>query len=418
MRGSMNIKRRFRSHFRRQFLRSLVWAVLWCAAWLAGIEFFYGPGAGLAENAPYLLGGLAAVGLVGILVSFVFLIIHLVSLLTFSGALLRSMRNYQPDVEDPYAVLEEDIRGRLFDLVDIYLGCDWIVFPGRAMKRDAVTGIYMEKLSQSYLSKKTRIRFYDDRRGDMMYLDLAPGQHPEQAYQYLVSMHPRAKSGTFQRRQSVQSISDFQAKRAEEIHAPLGFSRWDKSPILEENHIRSEYERWILTAYSLYVAADAYYDGDFSCVGGYERTAYQKADMACILRDSWDIEDRRELISTASHLIRTGRQRRDGWQLGRAPMLLGFGYIAELISRAELLEYSLGAAKAIQESFSSWQELFDSHMEGFEAWAKDHKNWIARRRKVYQAILQDPNSLVNTVDFHADVERLCWDAMDRLGARR
>lgn len=409
------LKRQFRACFLKRFLVSLVWTVLWCAVWAAGIEFFYGSGE--ESQMPYLMGGLASVGLVGLFVSFGLLIARLVSLLTFSGALRRSMQSCRPEVEDPYAVLEEDIRCRAPGAPDIYLGCDWIVFPAHAMWRDGVTGIYLEKLSQSYLSRKTRLRIYDDSRQDMMYLDLAPSQHPEQVYAFLVERHPRAKTGTWQRRQSVQTIADFQAKQ-EEVPAPLGVSRWDRSPVLEDNFICGEYERWILTAYCLYVAADPYGDGDFSRVGGYERTECQKSIMRGVLEDAWDVHNRRELLETAGHLIRTGRQRRDGWQLGRAPMVLGFGYIAELISRAELLEYSLGAAKAIQESFSSWQELFDSHMLGFEAWAKGKQQMIDRRRKVYQALLKDPSSLMNTVDFHANVEPLCWDVMDRLGVRR
>ncbi|MCI8537501.1 MAG: DUF1266 domain-containing protein [Oscillospiraceae bacterium] len=407
------LKRRFRAYFLKRFVVSLVWTVLWCGAWVAGIEFFYGPGEGLISQMPYLMGGLIAIGMVGLFASVGLLIARLVSLLTFTGALRRSMG----EKGDPYAILEEDIRYRVMDVSDIYLGCDWIVFPGHAMRRDQVTGIYLEKLSQSYLSRKTRVRVFDDSRRDMMYLDLAPRQHPDQVYAFLAGRHPRAKTGTWQRRQSVQTIADFQAKR-EEAPAPLGISRWDRSPILEENYIRGAYERWILTTYCVFVAADPYCDGDFSRVGGYERTEYQKRCMLGVLEDAWDIRSRRELLETVGHLVQTGRQRRDGWQLGRAPMVLGFGYIGGLICRAELLEYSLGAAKAIQESFSSWQELFDSHMLGFEAWAKGNQRMIDRRREAYQRVRKDPSSLMNTVDFHANVEPLCWDVMDRLGVRR
>ena len=39
---------------------------------------------------------------------------------------------------------------------------------------------------------------------------------------------------------------------------------------------------------------------------------------------------------------------RDGWQLGRAAMVLGFGYIAGLLTRQELLTHSAPVAEAIQ----------------------------------------------------------------------
>lgn len=408
------LKRRFRAYFLKRFLTALVWTVFWCAAWMVGIEFFYGPGEALADQNPYLLGCLAGAGLVGILISFGFLIARLGALLTYNGTLRRSMQKYRPEVEEPYAVLEEDIRCRVMEVSDVYLGSDWIVFPGRAMCRDAVSGIYLEKLSQSYLSRKSRLRIFGGQQ-EMMYLDLTPEQKPEYVYSVLARMHSQARHGTWQRHQSIQSISDFQAKKAEEVSAPLGFSHWDRSPILEENQIRSEYERWILTTYCLYVAADPYCDGDFSFVGGYERTEYQQEQMIDVLKDAWDIHNRTELLDTVRHLIQTGRARRDGWQLGRAPMVLGFGYIAGMLTREELLTSSLDASLAIQQSFSSWQELFDSHMKGFEEWAKGRM--IARRRATYQRLRKDPGSPMNTVPFHADVEALYREAMDRIGGK-
>ena len=40
-----------------------------------------------------------------------------------------------------------------------------------------------------------------------------------------------------------------------------------------------------------------------------------------------------ELLETVEHLVTTGEQLRDGWQLGRATMVLGFGYIAGYLTR-------------------------------------------------------------------------------------
>ena len=138
---------------------------------------------------------------------------------------------------------------------------------------------------------------------------------------------------------------------------------------------------------------DRFFDSDFSYAGGYERTAYQQQVVLNTLDSAWDIRDKGELLRTVSSLVGRGRKRPqtppDGWHLGRAVMLLGYGYISGLLTRGEMVRYSLDAAYAIQQSFSSWKELLDSHMIGFMAWAKDPKN-IAFRRRQYRELLEDP----------------------------
>ena len=75
-----------------------------------------------------------------------------------------------------------------------------------------------------------------------------------------------------------------------------------------------------------------------------------------------------------------------------------------------MLKSSLDTAITIQQSFSSWKELLDSHMKGYEAWVKN-KSAISRRRKAYRKMLKDPNSIINTVPFHSDLEALCREAL-------
>lgn len=409
-----------KSHLRRYYLKrcykSLCWTWFFLAAWLVAVEYFYGPGQGLTDRYPYLLGGLCALGLVGLLVSFGYSVARLVSLMTCTGSLKRSMNRYLPHapVQDPYEVLDGDIRCRLFEIADIYLGCDWIVFPGQAMKRDAVADILLERLSDRYLSKKCRIHVKDS-RGNGMYQDLAPSQESEYVYHYLAGLHPAAGRGDYQARQGLGAISAYQEKvqkqQEEDMKGStsLGISAWDRSPVLEDNHIRSQYERWLLASYSLYLAADPQYHADFACTGGYERTVYQRDNARKLLEDPWEIHNRKELLDTVHHLVRTGQDRHSGWQLGRAPMVLGFAYIAEMITREELLEYSLEAALAIQQTFSTWQELMESYLEGYAAWARRRKH-IAHRRRVLRELLGDPQSLINTVPIQADLNALYQEA--------
>lgn len=413
------LRKKLRACYGRRLLSSLAWFAFWLAVWFAAIEFFYGPGAGLADGAPFLMGMVFAVGAMGFLVSFVYLMIRLCAFFGYTGGLRRSMKRYLPegaDLHDPYELLGEDIRCRLVETVDVYLGCDWVLFAGRAMRRDAVSGVFQEDLSKRYLSRKFRLQLVDS-KGRAMYLDLSRRQDPLYIYGRLVGMHPRGVHGDARAREGVGAIAAYQLSqkaRQEVPDAPLGFSKWDKSPILEENRVRCGYERWLLASYSLYVAGDPYHNGDFSCAGGYERTAYQRAVALEVLEDPWEIRNKAELLDAVRHLIETGRARRDGWQLGRATMVLGFGYIGELVSRQELLEYSLEAALAIQQAFPGWQALFDSYMESYAAWVKK-PSAAAGRRRIYRELLRDPGSLINTVSFQMDLPAGYNEAMAFFG---
>ena len=404
------LKAKLRACYGKRLLAALLRTAFWFAVWTAAVSFFYGPGEALLDRAPFLVGGLSALGLVGVLVSLGFLLAGLIGFFGLTGSLRRSVRRYLPeDGRDPWDLLEEDIRCRLFDLADIYLGCGWILFGGKAMRRDDVAGIFYEDLSQRYLSKKTKLQLWD-LQGNTIEISLAPRQRPDICYRYLTAMHPQAVCGSARAREGVGAISAYQmARQARREEPGVPISRWDRSPVLEENPVRWDYERWLLASYSLYIADDPYCSGDFSRVGGYERTARQREIARALLEDPWEIPDREELLATARHLIETGRARRSGWQLGRAPMVLAFGYLAEMISYEELMRYSLDAALAIQQTFSSWEELMDSHMEGYAAWVQTRSS-IRCRRRVYRELRRDPRSLINVIPFQADLPALYREA--------
>ncbi len=420
------LKKELRAYYLKRFLISLMWAVFWYAACYFQIEFFYGPGNAFTEEHPYLFGVVCGVDFVGFGISTVYLIIRLSSLLHFKGRIVKSMKKYLSSelTESPFDLLEQDIQYRLLGETEIYIGNDWIVFPGHAMHRDSVAGIFYEILSEKYLSRKVRLTLADN-VGNSMYVDIAPEFHPA-AHQYLREWHPYASFGTF------QAFLNFQNRQMQdqteeginykELQTPpftaARISEWDKSPILENNTIHCEYERWLLTAYSTYLIDTPLCHNNFTYAGGFEKTAYQKEAATEILNDSWGIHNRPQLLAEIEHLERTGKAQNggkaDGWQLGRAIMLWGFGYISGMCSRDDMLESSLGTAVLIQQSFSGWEELLDSHMEGYEAWVKN-KSAISRRRKAYRKMLNDPNSIINTVPFQSDLQALCWEALTYSG---
>lgn len=414
------LRKQQRGCFLRRLLAPFLWTVVLCGAGYAAIEYFYGPGEVFANAHPFLMGTVTCAGLMGTGIAVVYFIVRLLALLGYKGRLKKTARRYlPPDSGDPIPLLEADLRCRVFDVLDICLGRDWVVFPGRAMKRDAVAGIYFEDFSRQYLSKKVRITLVDD-QGNEMTVDVPPDQHPD-AYNYLTQMHPQADRGD-RRKLTALCIEaqhqdrpvDYRRLKAPPPPAPLGLSRWDHSPILEENRIRSRYEEWLTTSYCVYLEGQDYHDGDPAFAGGFERTQYQREQALWVLEGRWEVTSREELLSTVDHLVRTGRLGHDGWQLGRAPMVLGYGYTAGYITRRELLEYSLPVAKAIQETFSSWRELMDSYMASFDRWSAHTKSKKIRHR-AYRRLLADPASPLNTVPFQLELQGRYQEALRLLG---
>lgn len=400
----------------KRFLRCLAWTVLWCGLALGAIEFFYGPGADFASAQPYLMGGISAVLVVAVLVSLGFFLGGFFSLLGWKGRLKKQIRRYLSPEEprDPIQVVEEDLKCRLFGISEIFLGREWVTFPGQAMKRDAIVGIYFTELSRSSSSKKMRITLVDEKGEQISYEDTPSGGPAD--YNFLVTMHPWAAHGDYReytfflRKEGDQP--DRRKLRRPQTPYQLGVSRWDRSPVLEANPIEWEYERWLLASYAPYIVGDPYRHGDFDHVGGWERTALQqKIAEKDILEEMWEVTDKEELLSTVGYLTGTGKERRDGWQLGRGMMVLAFGYIAGYLTRWELLWYSLQVGEAIQQTFSGWKELHESYLKSYEEWAKDYKRSVGLRRKGYEALMKDPGSILNTVPFGMNLQGRCREAL-------
>ncbi len=70
-----------------------------------------------------------------------------------------------------------------------------------------------------------------------------------------------------------------------------------------------------------------------------------------------------------------------GWDYCRAMSLLGFFYLAEYYTEEEALNKSLEIAQIMQPLFTSWDELMDSYLCGYEYWSEESSE---ERRAVYE----------------------------------
>lgn len=79
----------------------------------------------------------------------------------------------------------------------------------------------------------------------------------------------------------------------------------------------------------------------------------------------------------------------DGWDYCRGVSLCGWYYIAGYYTEQEALDKSLEIAQTIQKRFSSWDEMMDSYLRGYEYWSYESGD---ARRKIYEDIKTKDNS--------------------------
>lgn len=74
----------------------------------------------------------------------------------------------------------------------------------------------------------------------------------------------------------------------------------------------------------------------------------------------------------------------DGWDYCRALNLVSFYYLAGYYTEQEALDKSLEIAQMVQPLFTSWEELVNSYLRGYEYWAEESSE---ERRGIYEELL-------------------------------
>lgn len=80
---------------------------------------------------------------------------------------------------------------------------------------------------------------------------------------------------------------------------------------------------------------------------------------------------------------RFGENALAGWDYCRALSLMGYYYIAGYYTEEEALDKSLEIAQTLQPLFTSWDELMDSYLGGYEYWAGESAE---ERRGIYEEL--------------------------------
>lgn len=217
--------------------------------------------------------------------------------------------------------------------------------------------------------------------------------------------------------------------------------------------------KWFNTAYAALTAAN---EGNLNAIGGVSKNAVGKLLIINSLKEYWDVTDRESAEDTLDWLLTEGHrtqylddllplkeagfldmneQERDAfldetgaysdeekqmllsllepydkfgeqaiaaWDYCRALQLLGYYYVADLYTKEEALDQSLEIAKTLQQSYSSWEEMMESYLWGYQYWQEDDPNDsnspTAARRAVYET-LKSGDQNPYTLDWNLELEK-------------
>jgi hypothetical protein len=192
--------------------------------------------------------------------------------------------------------------------------------------------------------------------------------------------------------------------------------------------------KWMNTTYAVLTARN---EGDFNAIGGFEKNGLSKKIVLPLLEDSWEVTDRQSADEMLDWLLKEGHRTPyleeidqmkesgifeaskediqkayakdsnyvinmvdaykkygekaiDAWDYCRAIQLLGSFYVADFYTKEETLDKSLEIAKVIQQSYTSWDDLMESYMYGFQYWqeedASDKESETFKRREIYEKL--------------------------------
>lgn len=201
--------------------------------------------------------------------------------------------------------------------------------------------------------------------------------------------------------------------------------------------------KWINGTYAVLTYADK---GNFNDVGGFLKNDSTEMRVKKLLDELWKVNDPKSAKDTIEWLLNGGGHRQsfldtvyeigldkvldqneldgltdelkesdrsyinmmykaymkygdnaiDAWDLCRANQLLGYYYIAGYYTYEEALDKALSISKTIQETYSSWEDMAESYLYGYQYWQEDDindKNSPSYARyKIYEKVKKAKNS--------------------------
>ena len=230
-----------------------------------------------------------------------------------------------------------------------------------------------------------------------------------------------------------------------------GCSKMGKEEVIDEVEL-TDTVRWFNTSYALLTEMNKW---DYNLFGGAENTEENQKQAQKMLDRYWGVTDRESADQTLDWVLKEGQRGNfvnimqtleqdgvgaldpeerpdflteqysmdekssqlyaqwygmyeeygegaiDGWDSCRAMSLPGYYYLAGYYTKEEALDKSLEIAKIIQPLFSSWDDLIDSYLRGYEYWSQESSE---ERRAIYEDLKEREDSPYK-IDYHLALEK-------------
>lgn len=155
-------------------------------------------------------------------------------------------------------------------------------------------------------------------------------------------------------------------------------------------------ERWFTATYAIW-SAWVWNDGDWRYFAGVKEITKEKEnELHTMLSRDWGITDKETLFDTVEWLLSKAKDGiPEAWDLCRACQILGMSYVIGYIKRKELVNKSIEIGHIMQKYYHSWDELYESYMQGYRTWRKTQggnvQKAIAQREAVYDQLWKQPD---------------------------
>lgn len=92
-----------------------------------------------------------------------------------------------------------------------------------------------------------------------------------------------------------------------------------------------------------------------------------------------------------------------GWDLSRIITITGGAYLAGFLEYEEANEIIMDVARRVQNTFSSWEEIWQNYLIGYEFWSGDYpedkESALSERWKIYDNLINDSTSPCDTLNW-------------------
>lgn len=197
---------------------------------------------------------------------------------------------------------------------------------------------------------------------------------------------------------------------------------WKSDPLLPKNDM----ECWCASTFAIWAHSFSMLEG-WPLVTGVHRNRKAVANFKKVaLGEQWDIKNRQDGLQTVHELVEKHAGRLDtvyaGWDLCRATQLLGMMYMVKMIGREEMDREFSAAGKVIQQQFSSWDEMAESYLGGYQAWLErtgeqNAAQYAERRRNIFRTLKANPNGPYS-VPWRTNLNRTPGDKGERTEIKR